>query len=72
MLTLGIETSCDETAVAVVKDGKQILSNIVSSSSHLHKDFGGIVPEIATRYHVELISYCIEEALNYVKGKKLK
>jgi len=63
MLTLGIETSCDETAVAVVKNGKEVLSNIVSSSLHLHKPYGGIVPEIASRHHVELIDTCLARAL---------
>ncbi|MFH1407150.1 MAG: tRNA (adenosine(37)-N6)-threonylcarbamoyltransferase complex transferase subunit TsaD, partial [Candidatus Omnitrophota bacterium] len=47
MLTLGIETSCDETAVAVLENGRKILSNIVTSSIHLHKKYGGVVPEIA-------------------------
>lgn len=61
MITLGIETSCDETAVAVLKD-RRILSNVVSSSIHLHKKYGGVVPEIATRYHVEVISHCLKEA----------
>ncbi len=62
MLVLGIETSCDETAVSLVENGKKILSNVVSSSLHLHKKYGGVVPEIATRYHVELISYVLAEA----------
>jgi len=62
MITLGIETSCDETAVAVLKD-KKILSNVVASSMHLHKRYGGVVPEIATRYHVEVINHCLNEAL---------
>lgn len=62
MITLGIETSCDETAVAVLKD-KTILSNVISSSMHLHKRYGGVVPEIATRFHVEVINYCLKEAI---------
>ncbi|MBI4335309.1 MAG: tRNA (adenosine(37)-N6)-threonylcarbamoyltransferase complex transferase subunit TsaD [Candidatus Omnitrophica bacterium] len=62
MITLGIETSCDETGVAVVKDNR-ILSNVVASSMHLHKRYGGVVPEIATRYHVEVINYCLKDAL---------
>lgn len=69
MITLGIETSCDETAVAVLKD-RQILSNIVSSSMHLHSKYGGIVPEIATRHHVEVINYCLREAISQA-GVKL-
>lgn len=63
MLTLGIETSCDETAVSVVKDASAILSNVVSSSVHLHREFGGIVPEIASRCHVEFIGYVLKKAL---------
>lgn len=63
MITLGIETSCDETAVAVLRN-REILSNVVSSSMHLHKKYGGVVPEIATRYHVEVINYILKEALN--------
>lgn len=63
MLTLGIETSCDETAVSVVKDKSAILSNAVSSSVHLHREFGGIVPEIASRCHVEFVGYVLKKAL---------
>ena len=62
-LVLGIETSCDETAAAVVRGGKEILSNIVSSQVKWHKKFKGVVPEIASRKHVELINPVIEEAL---------
>ncbi|MEA3305937.1 MAG: tRNA (adenosine(37)-N6)-threonylcarbamoyltransferase complex transferase subunit TsaD, partial [Candidatus Omnitrophota bacterium] len=62
MLVLGIETSCDETAIAVARDNK-ILSNSVSSSVHLHKEFGGVIPEIACRYHVEYINYVLKDAL---------
>ncbi|MDF2947500.1 MAG: O-sialoglycoprotein endopeptidase [Bacillales bacterium] len=60
---LGIETSCDETAAAVVKNGKAILSNIVMSQIDSHKRFGGVVPEVASRHHVEVITAVIEEAL---------
>jgi len=63
MLILGIETSCDETAAAVVKDGKRILSNVVASQVELHRKFWGIVPEIASRRHLETIIPVIEEAL---------
>ena len=52
-LILGIETSCDETAVAIVKDGKEVLANVVASQIESHKRFGGVVPEIASRHHVE-------------------
>jgi len=63
ILLLGIETSCDETAAAVVADGKRILSNVVASQIKWHQKFCGVVPEIASRKHVELISPVIEEAL---------
>lgn len=63
MLVLGIETSCDETGASVVKDGKEILSNTVASSLEFHKRYGGIVPEIATRYHIEVINYVIKDSL---------
>ncbi|KAB7665579.1 tRNA (adenosine(37)-N6)-threonylcarbamoyltransferase complex transferase subunit TsaD [Bacillus sp. B1-b2] len=64
VIILGIETSCDETAVSIVKNGKEILSNIVASQIESHKRFGGVVPEIASRHHVEQITLVIEEALN--------
>lgn len=63
MRILGIETSCDETAAAVVQDGKKLLSNVVSSSVDLHAAYGGVVPEIAARSHLEVILPVIEEAL---------
>jgi N6-L-threonylcarbamoyladenine synthase len=62
-LILAIETSCDETSVAVVEDGKKILCNVVSSQMETHRRFGGVVPEIASRKHVETITRIIEEAL---------
>jgi N6-L-threonylcarbamoyladenine synthase len=62
-LILGIETSCDETAASVVKDGKHVLSNIVSSQIEIHKKYGGVVPELASRNHLETIIPVIEEAL---------
>src|SRR5690625_881746 len=61
-IILGIETSCDETAVAIVKNGTDILSNVVSSQIESHKRFGGVVPEIASRHHVEQITVVLEEA----------
>ncbi|MCF0107332.1 MAG: tRNA (adenosine(37)-N6)-threonylcarbamoyltransferase complex transferase subunit TsaD [Holdemanella sp.] len=64
MIILGIESSCDETAVAIVKDKKEILGSVVASQIDVHKEFGGVIPEVASRIHVENISYCIEEALN--------
>lgn len=63
MNILGIETSCDETSSAVVSDGQEILSDVVSSQVDLHAKFGGIVPEIASRKHVELITPVIDQAL---------
>ena len=64
MLILGIESSCDETAAAVVVDGKKILSNIINSQINIHSEFGGVVPELASRRHVESIIPVIKEALN--------
>ncbi len=63
MKVLGIETSCDETAAAVVEDGHKILSSVVASQADLHARFGGVVPEIASRAHVELVNPVITEAL---------
>jgi N6-L-threonylcarbamoyladenine synthase len=60
---LGIETSCDETAAAVVEDGRHVHSSVVSSQVDLHARFGGVVPEIASRAHVELITAVVAEAL---------
>lgn len=62
-LILAIETSCDETSVAVVEDGRRIRSNIISSQIETHKKFGGVVPEVASRQHVESITWIIEEAV---------
>lgn len=61
---LAIETSCDETAAAVVRNGREVLSNVISSQIELHKLYGGVVPEIASRKHIEKINQVIEEALN--------
>ncbi len=63
MLTLGIDTSCDDTSAAVVLDGRKILSNIVSSQSYIHEKYGGIVPELASRRHIEMIVPVVDEAL---------
>lgn len=67
MRLLGIETSCDETAAAVVQDGTKLLSNIVYSQVDLHKDFGGVVPEVAARSHIEVILPIVEKALSQAK-----
>lgn len=63
ILILAIESSCDETAAAVVKNGREVLSNVISSQIELHKLYGGVVPEIASRKHIEKINQVIEEAL---------
>ena len=63
MLVLGIDSSCDDMSAAVVADGKRVLSNIVSSQDDIHKKYGGIVPELAARRHVETVVPVVEEAL---------
>lgn len=64
MLVLGIESSCDETAAAVVRGGREILSSVVSSQIELHKPFGGVVPELASREHLEKIDPIVEQAIS--------
>ncbi len=71
MYTLGIETSCDETSAAVVKDGRKILSNVVASSLNWHKKYGGIVPEIAFRKQMETITEVVDSSIKEA-GVKLK
>ncbi|KIL72357.1 tRNA (adenosine(37)-N6)-threonylcarbamoyltransferase complex transferase subunit TsaD [Bacillus badius] len=61
---LGLETSCDETAAAIIKNGRDIIANVVSSQIESHKRFGGVVPEIASRHHVEQITLVLEETLH--------
>ncbi len=63
MIVLGIETSCDETAVAVLKDGKTVLADVVASQTALHQKYGGVVPEVASRCHIETIGPLVREAL---------
>lgn len=63
VLILGLESSCDETAAAVIKNGRTVLSNVISSQIDIHKEYGGVVPEIASRKHIERINTVIEEAL---------
>ena len=70
MLTLGIETSCDETSAALVEGGGRILSNVVSSQVELHSSFGGVVPELAARAHLERLPAVVDEALR-VAGRGL-
>ena len=67
IITLGIESSCDETSVAVVKNGREVLSNVINSQIKIHEKFGGVVPEIASRNHIEAISGVTEEALKQAK-----
>ncbi|HEX3022198.1 MAG TPA: tRNA (adenosine(37)-N6)-threonylcarbamoyltransferase complex transferase subunit TsaD [Lachnospiraceae bacterium] len=67
ILILGIESSCDETAAAVVRNGREVLSNVISSQIELHKLYGGVVPEIASRKHIEKINQVVEEALDQAK-----
>ncbi|MFJ8264211.1 tRNA (adenosine(37)-N6)-threonylcarbamoyltransferase complex transferase subunit TsaD [Rummeliibacillus sp. NPDC094406] len=66
---LGIESSCDETAASIVKNGHEIVSNVVASQIESHKRFGGVVPEIASRHHVEQVTIVIEEALQQANLK---
>jgi len=63
MLVLGVETSCDETSVSIVRDGKTVLSNEVLSQIDIHKSYGGVVPEIASREHVKGITYVFDQAI---------
>ena len=56
---LAVESSCDETSVAVLKNEKELLSNIIASQVESHKRFGGVVPEVASRHHVEVVTLCI-------------
>jgi N6-L-threonylcarbamoyladenine synthase len=60
---LGIESSCDETSVAIVKNGREVLSNIINSQIDIHTEYGGVVPEIASRCHTEVINQVMKEAL---------
>jgi N6-L-threonylcarbamoyladenine synthase len=67
MLVLGIETSCDETAAAIVRDGREIVSSVIASQVETHKRFGGVVPELASREHLDKIVPIVEEAFNRAK-----
>lgn len=69
MIILGIETSCDETSISILKDGREILSNKISSQIEIHKEYGGVVPEIASRHHVKNIAAILEESLDEAKIK---
>ncbi len=63
ILVLGIESSCDETAAAVVKNGREVLSNVINSQIDIHKRYGGVVPEIASRCHIEAVNAVVDEAI---------
>ncbi len=67
VFVLGIETSCDETSVSVVKNGREVLSNVINSQIKIHTEYGGVVPEIASRCHVEVIANVMDEALKTAK-----
>ncbi len=71
IIILAIESSCDETSIAVVKNGREVLSNVISSQIDTHRAFGGVVPEIASRKHIEVIDFVLDEALNQA-NKSLK
>ena len=72
ILILGLESSCDETAAAVIKNGRTVLSNVISSQIDIHKEYGGVVPEIASRKHIERINTVIEEALKEAEAAGLQ
>lgn len=67
ILILGIESSCDETSVAIVKNGREVLSNVINSQIKIHEEYGGVVPEIASRCHTEVINGVMKEALKEAK-----
>lgn len=64
IITLGIESSCDETSASIVKNGREVLSNVINSQIKIHEQFGGVVPEVASRNHIEAISNVVKEAIN--------
>lgn len=69
IIILAIESSCDETSIAIVKNGREVLSNVISSQIDTHRVFGGVVPEIASRKHIEVIDLVIDEALEQANKK---
>ncbi|HEX5370526.1 MAG TPA: tRNA (adenosine(37)-N6)-threonylcarbamoyltransferase complex transferase subunit TsaD, partial [Dehalococcoidia bacterium] len=69
MLVLGIETSCDETAVGIVADGRRMLTNVVASQAAIHARYGGVVPEVASRHHIEAMLPVVKAALTEAKCK---
>ena len=64
VVILGVESSCDETAIAIVKNGREVLSSSVATQIEIHKRFGGVVPEVASRNHVNAINNVLDDALN--------
>ncbi len=70
MIVLGIESSCDETSVAILKDGKEVLANAVYTQIPFHEVYGGVIPEVASRHHVRKITYVFEEAFREAKIEK--
>src|SRR5215212_4089371 len=72
MLVLGIESSCDETAAAIVRDGREMVSSVISSQIEIHKRFGGVVPELASREHLDKIVPVVEEAFERANVKKME
>ena len=70
IIVLSIESSCDETSIAIVKNGREVLSNIVASQIEIHRRFGGVVPEVASRNHIMAISNIFNEALAEANMKK--
>ena len=69
ILIMGIESSCDETSISIVKNGREVLSNIINSQIKIHEEYGGVVPEIASRCHTEVINQIMKEALKEAKVK---
>src|SRR5271155_3834304 len=63
MIILGIETTCDETGAALVRDGREILSNVIATSADIHEKYGGVFPELACRRHIDAVIPVIEEAI---------
>ena len=69
IIIMGIESSCDETSIAIVKNGREVLSNVINSQIKIHEEYGGVVPEIASRYHTEVINGLMKESLKEANVK---
>ena len=67
ILIMGIESSCDETSVAIVKNGREVISNVINSQIKIHEEYGGVVPEIASRCHTEVINQVMKKSLAEAK-----